>query len=161
MAMMVQALEVSGLKGKALNAKGRYLRTERLREGLVVYAQEEGDTRGHELSHDGGAWTVALTEDQRKCWAFAETMEPDPWRVPRESWQIYDGKNWVPAPPEFAVTEARSDRAAQRSLPAGYETKVSRTTGQVYYFNTAVRTARRQPPTRHCPRASRSGKLCS
>ncbi len=78
---------------------------------------------------------MALTEDQRKCWAFAETTEPHPWRIEREQWQIYNGKDWVAAPPTFAVTEARS-------LPAGFERKVSRTTGQVYYFNTLVRTTR-------------------
>ena len=78
---------------------------------------------------------MALTEDQRKCWAFAETMELQPWRIEREQWQIYNGKDWVAAPPDFAVTEARS-------LPAGFKRKVSRTTGQVYYFNTSVRTNR-------------------
>ena len=88
------------------------------------------------MSHDGGAWTVTLTEDLRKCWAFAETMEAQPWRIPREQWQIFNGKDWTAAPAAFAVTEAQP-------LPAGWERRVSRSTRQVYYFNTKVRTSDR------------------
>jgi hypothetical protein len=82
---------------------------------------------------------VALIEDQRKCWAFAETTEPEPWRIPRAQWQIYNGNDWVAAPSDFSVTEVQAGGSLARSLPAGWERKVSRSTSQVYYFNTLVR----------------------
>lgn len=117
-----------------------YTLSDQKREGHAVYTQVEGETRGHELSHDGGAWTVALTEDQRKCWAFAETANSQPWRIPREEWQIFNGKDWTAAPAAFAVTKAQPGRAEERSLPAGWERRESRSTDQVYYFHTKVRT---------------------
>ena len=81
---------------------------------------------------------MALIEDPRKCWAYAETKEPKPWRIPREQWQIYNGEDWVAAPSDFSVTEAQSSEAPERSLPAGWERKTSRSTNQIYYFNTLV-----------------------
>ena len=51
---------------------------------------------------------MALIEDPRKCWAYAETKEPKPRRILREQWQIYNGEDWVAAPSDFSVTEAQS-----------------------------------------------------
>ena len=141
----VRTLAVAGLTGKAEHAIGRYTLADRQRHKKAVYMQVEGESagHGHEVSHDGGAWTVALSSDQRKCWAYAETNDSEPWRIPREEWQVFNGTEWVPAPPEFAVTSAaQPSTAVERSLPAGFERKVSRTTGQAYYFNTSVRAYR-------------------
>jgi hypothetical protein len=51
--MAVTTLEVRGLTGKAKNASGSYTLSGQRREGHAIYTQEEGDARGHELSHDG------------------------------------------------------------------------------------------------------------
>ena len=150
-------IEVRGLEGKASHASGTYALSDQLREGHAVFRQVEGDGRGHELSHDGGAWTIALTEDQRKCWAFAESVEPQPWRVPRQEWQVYNGEDWVAASSAFAVSEAQPGAAAQRSLPAGWESSMSRTNGQTYYINAAVR----QPCPCSSARAADCGCLCA
>ena len=65
--MEVTTLEVHGLTGKAENASGSYTLSGKVREYHAVYTQEEGDARGHEISHDGVGTlcTHSLTALQR------------------------------------------------------------------------------------------------
>ena len=143
-------LHIAGLEGKAAHATGAYAASEISRHGHSVYNQIEnagaGTGHGHELSHDGGAWTIALTEDKRKCWAFAESDEQQPSRIAREEWHVYNGADWVAAPQAFVVSDGEgagddggaSPSASARSLPPGWESSLSRTNGQTYYLNTTT-----------------------
>jgi len=132
-------MEVAGLRDKASNANGVYALAEDEREGHRVWRQqEEASHNGHELSHDGEAWTISLADHQTKCWAFVESEEPEPHRIPAAEWQVYDGEHWVDAPAEFAVREAAEPSpAAQRPpLPSGWEVCTSRSTKRQYFLNT-------------------------
>ena len=140
-------VHVHGLDGKAVHATGAYACSDIVRHNHSVFNQVDGaEGTGHELSHDGGAWTIALTEDKRKCWAFAESDDQQPSRIAREEWQVYNGVDWVPAPQAFVVSNAPAAAAAAdaspspgaRSLPPGWESSLSRTNGQTYYLNTAT-----------------------
>ena len=159
-------MEVAGLRDKASNANGVYALAEDEREGHRVWRQEEeASHNGHELSHDGEAWTVSLADHQTKCWAFVESEEPEPHRIPAAEWQVYDGEHWVDAPADFAVREAAEPSpAAQRPpLPSGWEVCTSRSTKRQYYLNTHVRAASASPPRlaaafAHLPAARRRGR---
>ena len=64
----VTTLEIRGLTGKAQNASGIYTLSDEKREGYARYTQEDGDARGHELSHDGvGERTHSLHCHTRHC----------------------------------------------------------------------------------------------
>ena len=159
-------MEVAGLRDKASNANGVYALAEDEREGHRVWRQqEEASHNGHELSHDGEAWTISLADHQTKCWAFVESEEPEPHRIPAAEWQVYDGEHWVDAPAEFAVREAAEPSpAAQRPpLPSGWEVCTSRSTKRQYFLNTHVREAPTSPPrlaARLCspPRCPQTGE---
>eukprot|EP01048_Picozoa_sp_COSAG05_P016593 COSAG05_NODE_2156_length_3459_cov_6.286310_4_plen_266_part_00 len=156
-------MEVRGLPSKAAAANGAYqLQPGATRHGRRVYNQTGAE--GHELSFDGGAWTVAMREDKSRCWAYAEKDMADPDRIPLDEWHIFDGAEWVAAPSGFRVSAAsvraqsptRSRPAAAATtavepdhdrLPPGWETAVSRSKGAVYYIHVETGETQWEFPT--------------
>eukprot|EP01048_Picozoa_sp_COSAG05_P007158 COSAG05_NODE_497_length_9246_cov_6.935343_13_plen_272_part_00 len=143
-------MEVAGLEGAAAAANGLYQQGPGLRNGCRVYDQAVG--RAHEMSYDGGAWTIALAADRAKCWAYAEvaasaTGVPHTDRL-APHWIVYDGSEWLGAPPGFRVSVASAGVTAGRRapaiaddedselLPAGWEVGMSRSKNAPYYINT-------------------------
>jgi|EP01047_Picozoa_sp_COSAG01_P047627 hypothetical protein len=65
-AQAAQTISVRGIGGAAAAANGMYHKVARTRHQHCVYVQEP--ERAHELSFDGGAWTLALVDERAKCW---------------------------------------------------------------------------------------------